>query len=108
VDNTPPAIENLEAVTATIRGGTSPAVQSIVVKFSAADPSSSIEKAQYSVDGGEWILLAPTHGISDNRKEAYEFTVQGMAAGEHTIAVRAYDRFDNVGAGKTTIQVPGK
>jgi WD40 repeat protein len=108
VDNTPPAIEHLEAVAATTRNGTLPAVQSVLVKFSATDPSSSIEKAQYSVDGGEWILLAPTHGISDSRTEAYEFTVPGLAAGEHTIAVRAYDRFENVGAGKTTIQVAGK
>jgi WD40 repeat protein len=108
VDNTPPAIEHLEAVAATTRNGTLPAVQSVLVKFSATDPSSGIEKAQYSVDGGEWILLAPTHGISDSRTEAYEFTVPGLAAGEHTIAVRAYDRFENVGAGKTTIQVAGK
>jgi WD40 repeat protein len=108
VDNTPPAIEHLEAVAATTRNGTLPAVQSVLVKFSATDPSSSIEKAQYSVDGGEWILLAPTHGISDSRTEAYEFTVPGLAAGEHTIAVRAYDRFENVGAEKTTIQVAGK
>ena len=108
VDNTPPAIEHLEAAAATTRNGTLPAVQSVLVKFSATDPSSSIEKAQYSVDGGEWILLAPTHGISDSRTEAYEFTVPGLAAGEHTIAVRAYDRFENVGAGKTTIQVAGK
>jgi WD40 repeat protein len=108
VDNTPPAIEHLEAVAATTRNGTLPAVQSVLVKFSATDPSSGIEKAQYSVDGGEWILLAPTHGISDSRTEAYEFTVPGLAAGEHTIAVRAYDRFENAGAGKTTIQLAGK
>jgi Bacterial Ig domain len=108
VDNTPPAIEHLEAAAATTRNGTLPAVQSVLVKFSATDPSSSIEKAQYSVDGGEWILLGPTHGISDSRTEAYEFTVPGLATGEHTIAVRAYDRFENVGAGKTTIQVAGR
>ena len=108
VDNTPPAIERLEAAAATTSNGAPPAVQSVVVKFSATDPSSSIEKAQYSVDGGEWILLAPTHGISDSRTVAYEFTVPGLPAGEHTIAVRAYDRFENVGAGKTTIQVAGR
>jgi YD repeat-containing protein len=108
VDNTPPAIEHLEAVRAATGTGSQAAIQSIVVKFSATDPSSSIEKAQYSVDGGEWILLAPTRGISDSRTETYEFTVLGLAPGEHTIAVRAYDRFENVGAGKTMIQVAGK
>jgi len=104
VDNTPPAIEHLEAT----RSGSQAAMASIAVKFSATDPTSSIEKAQYSVDGGEWILLAPTHGISDSRTETYEFTVQELKPGEHTIAVRAYDRFENVGAGKTTIQVAAK
>ena len=57
------------------------------------------------MDGGDWILLMPVQGISDNRTENYSFTVHGLAAGEHTIAVRAYDRFENVGAGKTTINI---
>ena len=78
------------------------------MKFSATDATSSIEKAQYSVDGGEWILLAPIHGISDSRTEAYEFTVEGLSAGEHTIAVRTYDRFENVGSGKTVVTVSEK
>ena len=74
-------------------------------QFTAMDTFSSIERAQYSVDGGEWILLAPVNGISDSRTENYSFTVRGLAPGEHTIAVRAYDRFENVGAAKTTIDV---
>jgi hypothetical protein len=52
-------------------------------------------------------LLAPVQGISDSKTESYRFTVRGLAPGEHTIAVRAYDRFDNVGAGKTTINIEG-
>jgi len=28
----------------------------------------------------------------------------GLAPGEHSVAVRAYDHFDNVGSAKTTIQ----
>ena len=104
IDNTPPVIEHLEAVAATTRGGT-PSVQTVVAKFTATDATSGIEKAQYSVDGGEWILLAPVKGISDSRTESYSFTVRGLGPGEHTIAVRAYDRFDNVGAGKTTISI---
>ena len=105
VDNTPPSIELLEAVNAKTFSGTPPSVQSVVVKFSATDPTSSIEKAQYSVDGGDWVLLAPVAGINDNKAESYEFTVQGLSAGEHTIAVRAYDKYENLGAGKTVIMV---
>jgi WD40 repeat protein len=107
VDNTPPTIEKLDASpTGTNADGSKGANYDL--RFTATDPSSSIERAQYSVDGGEWTLLAPTHGISDSRSETYEFTVRRLSAGEHTIAVRAYDRFENVGAGKTTIQVSGK
>lgn len=105
IDNTPPTIEKLETKPSAGPGGKGASVE---VRFTATDPSSSIEKAQYSVDGGEWVLLAPTQGISDNRTESYVFTVSGLSAGEHTIAVRAYDRFDNVGAAKTTIQATGK
>jgi hypothetical protein len=107
IDNTPPVIEHLESAAATTRDGTLPPFHAVVAKFTATDTASSIERAQYSVDGGEWILLAPVQGISDSRTESYSFTVGGLAPGEHTIAVRAYDRFDNVGAGKTTINVEG-
>ena len=71
--------------------------------FEAKDAGSNIERAQYSVDGGEWLLLAPKAGISDGKQESYEFTVNGLKAGEHTIAVRVYDRFENVGSAKTVV-----
>ena len=86
------------------RGG-SPASVSVIVKFTARDATSSIERAQYSVDGGDWILVAPTGGISDAPEERYEFTLGGLAPGEHTVAVRAYDRFENAGSAKTTTTV---
>ena len=104
IDNTPPVIQKLEANPTGMNADRSMGA-SYDFSFSAIDATSSIERAQYSVDGGDWILLAPAKGISDNKTENYSFTVRGLAAGEHTIAVRAYDRFDNVGAGKTTVNV---
>lgn len=105
IDNTPPKIEHLDAAASTTRSGTQPAARTALVKFSAVDTTSSIDKAQYSVDGGEWTLVAPTQGISDNKEEKYEFSTGPLSPGEHTIAVRAYDKFENVGAGKTTITI---
>ena len=105
IDNTPPVIQKLEASATGMNADRSKGV-SYDFSFTAVDATSSIERAQYSVDGGDWILLAPTQGISDSKTENYGFTVRGLAPGEHTIAVRAYDRFDNVGAGKTTINIP--
>ena len=101
VDNTPPVIEQLEAIAGGTRGG-SP----ILVKFMARDAASNIERSQYSVDGGEWVLVAPVSRISDAPEERYELSLGGLAAGEHTISVRAYDRFENVGSAKTTFSVP--
>ena len=105
VDNTPPVIEHLDATAAVTRGD-SPAVATVIVKFSARDDGTSVERAQYSVDGGDWILVAPAGNISDAPEEKYEFTVGGLTTREHTIAVRAYDRFENVGSAKTTVTVP--
>lgn len=96
VDNTPPVIEKIEARS---QG------ESATLKFSARDAGSSIERAQYSVDGGDWTMLAPKTGINDGKREDYEFTTNKLKAGEHTIALRVYDRFENVGSGKTLVQI---
>ncbi len=109
VDNTAPVIERLQAVAFTTRSGTQTFV-GVKAEFIARDTGSSIERAQYSVDGGEWVLVAPIGGISDAPEEHYEFAVEGLTGGlyasEHTIAVRAYDRFENVGSAKTIFTVP--
>jgi hypothetical protein len=103
VDNTPPTISKLEASPAASADRSQGA--SYALQFTASHPTSSIERAQYSVDGGEWTIVTPTKGISDYKTESYAFTVHGLRPGEHTIAVRAYDRFENVGSAKTTVEV---
>jgi len=104
VDNTTPTIGKIDASPTGMNADRSKGI-SYDFQFTASHPTSGIERAQYSVDGGDWILLRPVSGISDYRIETYSFTVRGLSPGEHTIAVRAYDRFENVGAAKTTIQI---
>jgi hypothetical protein len=93
-----------------LRSGTSESgahvSQATQIQFAARDTTSSIERAQYSVDGGDWIIVMPRNGISDAPEEQYEFSAGSLAPGEHTIAVRAYDRFENVGSAKTSVKVP--
>ena len=101
VDNTPPVIEHLQAEF----HAADKANSSIAVKFAARDAGSSVERAQYSLDGADWILISPAGDISDAPEEHYEFTISDTSAGEHTIAVRAYDRFENVGSAKTTVTI---
>ena len=104
VDNTPPTIEHLEAAAGSTHRSES--VAFVLAKFVAHDASTSIERAQYSVDGGDWVFVAPSGRISDALEEHYEFSLSGLSPGEHTIAVRVYDRFENVGSAKTTFTVP--
>ena len=113
IDNTPPTIERLESsVVAAPRkedSNASASQRTAALKFSARDSTSSIDRAQYSVDGGDWVMIAPIGGVSDSLEERYEFTLsEALTAGEHSIAVRAYDHFENVGSAKTIVNVPGK
>jgi len=103
VDNTPPLIEDLRAgpPSGKMSGG-----GGIPFSFTARDSATAIEKAEYSVDGGEWKLILPESDLSDAPKERYHSGMTALAAGEHTIAVRVFDRFQNVGSAKVTIQVP--
>ncbi|MGB7231324.1 MAG: hypothetical protein WBD19_06605 [Candidatus Acidiferrum sp.] len=106
VDNTPPVIEGLKASVGFFQSGPVADAEVLMVQFVAKDATSSVDRAEYSVDGGEWTLLSPVGNVSDAPEERYEFTVNGIAAGEHTVAVRAYDRFDNVGSSKTVVTAP--
>jgi len=36
----------------------------------------------------------------------YAVTLRDLAPGEHTLAVRAYDQYENLGAGKVTFTIP--
>ena len=101
VDNTPPVVEDVRVGPASGKmSGGHPA------SFTVRDASSSIERAQYSIDGGDWVLVVPNTGISDALVEHYDIGLPPLPPGEHTIAVRAYDRFENVGSAKTTFTVP--
>jgi WD40 repeat protein len=107
VDNTPPVVEPVKAAPYIDYSGKSYSSRGVNISFAVRDYTSSIERAQYSLDGGDWILVAPLGGISDALEEHYEFKITaGLSPGEHTIAVRAYDRFENVGSAKITFTVP--
>jgi WD40 repeat protein len=99
VDNTPPALTAIEAVA----GDESSAAR---IRFTAHDSASAIARAEYSLDAGEWTLVYPAGRLSDAPEEHYDFPLKDLAAGEHTIAVRVYDRFENVAAGKVTFRIP--
>jgi sugar lactone lactonase YvrE len=112
VDNTPPTIEGLKASQGSFQSNQNTA-DFVAIEFVARDSSSSIERAQYSIDGGDWILASPVNSLSDGLEEHYKFSVTLNAPSlfpakfiDHTIAVRAYDRFENVGSAKIITTIP--
>jgi hypothetical protein len=101
IDNTPPAITDIASEPAPAAAG-DPAV---TVHFRASDSASSIVRAQYSLDAGEWTIVPPVGGLSDSPVEQYSVTLRGITPGEHTVSVRVYDQFENESASKVTFTV---
>ena len=97
IDNTPPDIKTIDQ---TIRAGES------VVRFRAEDPTSPLERAQYSEDGKQWQDIYSDDGIVDSRTETFTIRTRDLSAGEHVISLRAYDTAGNVGIGKAVVEVP--
>jgi outer membrane protein assembly factor BamB len=118
IDNTAPRIENLAA---RVEG------QELHVTFHAADDSSPIRRAEYSIDAGDWQYVEPVGALSDSRSENYDFNVvlagnhpapeetvppakkKGRSSvppaapsvsAEHVVVVRVYDRSDNMATAK--------
>ena len=119
VDNTPPRIESL---TAQVEGN------HVHVSFRAVDNYSPIKRAEYSIDADDWQLVEPVGQISDYKVESYDFKApipisdssghadrpeasngaSGVQSGEHTIVVRVYDRFENMGISKVVMKAPAR
>ncbi|HEV3331541.1 MAG TPA: hypothetical protein VG096_11200 [Bryobacteraceae bacterium] len=94
IDNTPPKITGLAA---SRTGG------KLQIRWHAADALNDIAQAEYSLDGGDWTVVSPTSGLSDSQELDYELNVDA-SPGEHTIAVRAADDYDNQGADKVVVR----
>jgi hypothetical protein len=108
IDTTPPVVS---AITAEPAPQTAPCVPNApcsvpwIVNFDADDAASPIAHAEYSLDAGPWRYVDPVDKISDSKHEHYSFsfgtTVEDGKTAEHLITVRVFDRYDNVGLGKT-------
>jgi hypothetical protein len=95
IDNTPPQILNLIG---TASGN------KIEVRWTARDARSNLERAEYSVNGGEWLLIAPVGRLSDSLEEQYQLSIDRASPGEQVVAVRVTDEFDNQSVSKVVVQ----
>ncbi len=108
VDTTPPVPGVL---TATMVAGTPAATRpTIHATLEVRDATSPIAHAEYSLDAGPWQYLEPVGKVSDSLAERYDFTVAVPVATvpvadakEHVLAVRVYDRYENVVAVKAVV-----
>lgn len=93
IDNTPPRITNLAA---SRNGG------KLDVRWHAADALNDIARAEYSLDGGDWTVAAPTSKLSDSLELDYALALDA-SPGEHTIAVRVVDDYENQATEKAVV-----
>jgi len=88
IDNTPPVI----AIDSLTGSGTIRTVQ-----FTAKDALSWIDKAEYSLDGSDWIALLPDNLVTDSQELKY--TIKAKEG--QIISIRVFDENDNVAAKQT-------
>ena len=110
VDSTPPVPGTLTAALVPSATGQS-AQQKIHAMVEVRDATSPIAHAEYSVDAGPWQYLEPVGRVSDSQTERYDFTAEVPQtttpvtdAKEHVIAVRVYDRYENMAAVKAVVR----
>jgi WD40 repeat protein len=95
IDNTPPRITGLAAT---------PSGNGFDVVWQASDALNLIDKAEYSVDGADWLRVDPTTRLSDAQNLDYRLALGHLGPGEHVIAVRVTDDYDNQAVEKVIVK----
>ena len=94
IDNTPPQISNL-AVTRVGNG--------VDVRWKTRDARSIVQKAEYSLNGGEWLLVLPVTKLFDSPEEEYRLHAE-TGAQELVVAIRVTDEFGNQATEKVVVR----
>jgi hypothetical protein len=89
IDNTPPVIK--------VVGQPQVRPDKVLAVFDVEDATGKIKRADASIDGAPWSPIFPDDGIADSGNERYSLDFAGLAPGEHTISLRAFDLSGNVG-----------
>jgi len=91
IDNTPP-----EITCCNVSGSS--------VQFHAKDALTKLSKAEYSVNGGDWVVVEPTTRLTDLAEHDYRVALPNRPPGEVTIAVRVEDEYGNQAVAKTVLK----
>ena len=95
IDNTQPAVA---AGTPQVTGETAR------ITFTATDKASRLSRAEYSVNGGEWMAVYAEDGISDSSDERYIVEVPLRGPGEYVVTLRVFDASGNAGNAQATLK----
>jgi hypothetical protein len=74
------------------------------LQFHAKDALNTLGKAEYSVNGGDWIVVEPTTRLTDSREHDYRVILPIVPPGEVTLAVRVEDAYGNQTVAKTVLK----
>jgi hypothetical protein len=91
IDNTPPEIAGMAVSNAGAKR---------TLKFAAKDALSWIDKAEYSINGGEWTLLEPVNKVTDSQQLDYLLEVESG----QLVSIRVFDENDNVAARQLAVK----
>ncbi len=96
IDNSAPIVA--AAGTPTITGDKARVV------FEASETSSFLNRAEFSVNGGEWHEVYADDGISDGAKERYTIEFPVKSAGEYSVTLRVFDANGNAGNARVLLR----
>ncbi len=96
IDNTAPEVS--------VIGAPQVSGENVRVVFEATESSSYINRAQYSINGGDWQNVYADDGISDSQKERYTLNIPLKMAGEYIITLRVFDANGNIGNAKVSVK----
>lgn len=96
IDNTPPIVIAMDTPNITD--------EKAQVSFDASDAASYLTRAEYSINGGEWMTVYADDGISDSPREHYSIDVPIKTTGEYAVTIRVYDVNGNSGNARTVVR----
>lgn len=96
IDNTAPTVSAF--------GSPQISGENVKVIFDATETTSFINRAEYSINGGEWQAVYADDGISDSGKERYTIDLTLKNAGEYSVTLRVFDANGNAGNARIIVK----
>lgn len=89
IDNSPPTVA--------FTGSPQTANGRLTLRFNAAESSSYIKRAEYSINGGKWNPAFADDGIVDGKTESFTISFPVQESSKYFVTVRVFDVVGNIG-----------